>query len=93
GEISDETDKVEPRIVRLKNKEWIVLGKTEVDEVNEKIPMEIPESREYDTFSGFVLNQIGKIPQEKDEIPIGAFIVTVQKKDGNRISEYHVRQV
>ncbi|MFY9942676.1 MAG: hemolysin family protein [Desulfobacterales bacterium] len=93
GEISDETDKVEPRIVRLKNKEWIVLGKTDVEEVNEKIPMEIPESKEYDTFSGFVLNQIGKIPQEKEEIPIGAFIVTVQKKDGNRISEYHVRQV
>jgi CBS domain containing-hemolysin-like protein len=93
GEISDETDKVEPRIVRLKNKEWIVLGKTDVEEVNEKISMEIPESKEYDTFSGFVLNQIGKIPQEKEEIPIGAFIVTVQKKDGNRISEYHVRQV
>jgi len=93
GEISDETDKVEARIVRLKNKEWIVLGKTDVEEVNEKIPMEIPESKEYDTFSGFVLNQIGKIPQEKEEIPIGSFIVTVQKKDGNRISEYHVRQV
>jgi CBS domain containing-hemolysin-like protein len=93
GEISDETDKVETRIVRLKNKEWIVLGKTDVEEVNEKIPMEIPESKEYDTFSGFVLNQIGKIPQEKEEIPIGSFIVTVQKKDGNRISEYHVRQV
>jgi CBS domain containing-hemolysin-like protein len=93
GEISDETDKVEARIVSLKNKEWIVLGKTDVEEVNEKIPMEIPESKEYDTFSGFVLNQIGKIPQEKEEIPIGSFIVTVQKKDGNRISEYHVRQV
>ena len=93
GEISDETDKVEARIVRLKNKEWIVLGKTDVEEVNEKIPMEIPESKEYDTFSGFVLNQIGKIPQEKEEIPIGSFLVTVQKKDGNRISEYHVRQV
>jgi CBS domain containing-hemolysin-like protein len=93
GEISDETDKVEARIVRLKNKEWIVLGKTDVEEVNEKISMEIPESKEYDTFSGFVLNQIGKIPQEKEEIPIGSFIVTVQKKDGNRISEYHVRQV
>jgi CBS domain containing-hemolysin-like protein len=93
GEISDETDKVEARIVRLKNKEWIVLGKADVEEVNEKIPMEIPESKEYDTFSGFVLNQIGKIPQEKEEIPIGSFIVTVQKKDGNRISEYHVRQV
>jgi CBS domain containing-hemolysin-like protein len=93
GEISDETDKVEARIVSLKNKEWIVLGKTDVEEVNEKIPMEIPESREYDTFSGFVLNQIGKIPQEKEEIPIGSFVVTVQKKDGNRISEYHVRQV
>jgi putative hemolysin len=71
GEISDETDKVEARIVRLKNKEWIVLGKTDVEEVNEKIPMEIPESKEYDTFSGFVLNQIGKIPRKRRKSPSG----------------------
>jgi CBS domain containing-hemolysin-like protein len=92
GEIVDETDIFEPLIVKLKKDEWRVLGKTEIDEVNQKIPMKIPDSKEYDTFSGYVLNQIGRIPQEKEEILLGNFLITINEMDGNRISEYIVRQ-
>jgi len=92
GEIVDETDRIEPHIVKLKKDEWRVLGKSEIDEVNDKIPMDIPDSKEYDTFSGYVLNQIGRIPREKDEILLGGFLVTVNEMDGNRIREYIVCQ-
>jgi CBS domain containing-hemolysin-like protein len=92
GEIIDETDKFEPHIVKIKPDEWSVLGKSEIDEVNEKVNMNIPESKEYDTFSGYVLDQIGRIPQEKEEIMLGNFSVTVKEMDGNRIKEYIVRQ-
>ena len=92
GEITDETDKDEPRIVRVRGNEWIVPGKSDIDDVNEQIPMNIPESKEYDTFSGFVLDQIERIPKEKEQIPIGEFMVTVKAMDGNRIREYVVRQ-
>lgn len=92
GEITDETDKDQPRIVRVRGNEWIVPGKSDIDEVNEQIPMNIPESKEYDTFSGFVLDQIERIPKEKEQIPLGEFLVTVKAMDGNRIREYVVRQ-
>jgi CBS domain containing-hemolysin-like protein len=92
GEIVDETDQFEPHIVKLKEDEWRVLGKTEIDEVNEKIPMNIPDSKEYDTFSGYVLNTIGRIPHEKEEILLDDFVVTVNEMDGNRIREYIVCQ-
>jgi CBS domain containing-hemolysin-like protein len=92
GEIIDETDTVEPHIVKTMPNEWRVLGKSEIDEVNETIEMNIPDSREYDTFSGYVLDQIGRIPQEKEEIPLGNFLITVKEMDGNRIREYIVRQ-
>jgi CBS domain containing-hemolysin-like protein len=92
GEIIDETDTVEPHIIKTRPNEWRVLGKSEIDEVNETIKMEIPDSREYDTFSGYVLDQIGRIPQEKEEISLGNFLITVKEMDGNRISEYIVRQ-
>jgi CBS domain containing-hemolysin-like protein len=92
GEIVDETDQYEPNIIKLNADEWRVLGKTETDEVNNEIPMEIPDSKEYDTFSGYVLNHIGRIPREKEEIPIGKFIVTVNQMDRNRIREYIVRR-
>ena len=92
GEIIDETDTVEPHIVKTRPNEWRVLGKSEIDEVNATIEMNIPDSREYDTFSGYVLDKIGRIPQEKEEIPLGHFLVTVKEMDGNRIREYIVRQ-
>jgi CBS domain containing-hemolysin-like protein len=92
GEIIDETDKFEPHIVKLKKDEWRVLGKSEIDEVNEIIQMSIPDSREYDTFSGYILDQIGRIPKEKEEIPLGEYLVTVNEMDGIRIREYIVKK-
>lgn len=91
GEIRDETDKEEPLIVRKKNKDWIVMGKTDIDEVNDKIGMDIPDSMEYDTFSGYVLEQIGRIPSENESITLGKFDIVVKSMDGNRIKEYLVR--
>jgi putative hemolysin len=54
GEIRDETDKEEPYITKISQKEWIVLGKSDIDMVNEIIGMDIMDSNEYDTFSGFI---------------------------------------
>ncbi len=92
GEITDETDKAEPQIVKVKGDEWLVPGKSDIDEVNDNIPMNIPESKDYDTFSGYVLNAIERIPKEKEQIAMGKFLVTVKEMDGNRIREYIVRQ-
>ena len=92
GEIIDETDKVEPHIVKLNKNEWRVLGKSEIDDVNEELNMDIPDTKEYDTFSGYILEQIGRIPQEKEDIELGDFIVTVNQMDGTRIKEYIVKK-
>ena len=92
GEIVDETDKFEPNIVKISAKKWSVLGKSEIDEVNDMIPMNIPDSKEYDTFSGYVLEKIGRIPEEKEKISLGNFVVTVNEMQGNRIREYIVSQ-
>ena len=56
------------------------------------IGMDIPDSRDYDTFSGYVLNTIGRIPKEKEEIVIGKYMITVEEKDRNRIKKYNIRQ-
>ena len=92
GEIIDETDKFEAHIVKLAENEWMVLGKSEIDDVNEKLQMNIPDTKEYDTFSGYVLDQIGRIPKEKEDIRIGDFIITVNEMDGTRIKEYIVKK-
>lgn len=91
GEIRGESDKEERHIVQRRENEWVILGKTDIDEVNETTGMDIPDIREYDTFSGFILDLIGRIPSVREEISVGSFLVTVEEKDGNRILKYSVR--
>jgi len=90
GEISDETDKEDPHILLVNENEWIVLGKTDIEEVNDTIGMKIPDSNEYDTFSGFILDLTGRIPKEKDEILFKNYRIVVKKMTGNRIKELNV---
>lgn len=92
GEIIDETDIIEPTIVPVAPGEWRVMGKTEIGEVNAKLQMNIPDTGEYDTFSGYVLNRTGRIPSEEEEIPLGEFTAVVKTRTGNRILEYKVRR-
>lgn len=91
GEIRDETDKEEPHIVSKKAKEWLVLGKSDIEEINAKIGMQIPETGDYDTFSGFILDKIGKIPEEDETFTIDGYKVTILEMDGNRIKRYLVQ--
>jgi len=92
GEIRDETDHEEPHIVQLKKNEWRVLGRSEIEEVNDTLDINIPDSKDYDTFSGYILDRIGRIPELNDRIATDELEVTVRKVEGNRIQEYHVRK-
>ena len=92
GEIEDETDKDEKHIVPLKKGEWIILGKSDIEDVNEATGMNIPDTTAYDTFSGYILDTIGKIPKEKEEFTIGDFTIIVERREGNRISKYLVKK-
>jgi len=92
GDIIDETDKDEQYIVQLDEIEWMVLGKTDVDDVNETIGMNIPDDKEYDTFSGYILDKIDRIPEEKEELVMDGFIVRVENMEGNRINKVVVRK-
>lgn len=89
GEIVDETDEEKHTISEIiPGQKWKIAGKTEIEEVEEAVGLNIPEDHEYETFSGYVLEHIGRIPAEKEVLHINQYIVTVDKVEGNRVSEY-----
>ena len=92
GEIIDETDRMTPDIVRLKGNKWLVAGKIDIDDLNKELEIEIPESNSYDTFSGFFLEQIGRIPKSGESIIINNWTVTVKDMDGNRIQSFIIKK-
>jgi len=91
GEIMDETDIVAPNIKKIEKNIWIINGKTDIDEVNEKLHMKL-KGKGYDTFSGFILKRTGKIPKENDEIVYKNFKLKVEELEGNRISKIRVKK-
>jgi len=88
GEIVDETDQMVPDIVKLKGNKWLVSGKIDIDDLNKEIGISIPESNNYDTFSGFFLEEIERIPQPGESIKIDKWNITVKDMDGNRIQTF-----
>jgi len=92
GDITDETDIIKQPVVQIRNKEWLVLGAADIETINQAIHMDIPESIEYETFSGYVLDQTGKIPKEKEQIVIDRYLITINEMDGNRIKTFIVKR-
>ncbi len=92
GDIVDETDIVKPPVVKLREKEWLVLGSADIRTVNEKLRMNIPESGAYETFTGYILEQIGRIPREQEQLVVGKYVVTVKEVEGNRVISFVVQR-
>ncbi len=92
GDIVDETDIIKQPVVKIRSKEWLVLGAADIEDINDAIHMDIPLSNEYETFSGYILAQIGKIPREKEQIVIDRYLITIKEMDGNRIKSFVVKQ-
>jgi CBS domain containing-hemolysin-like protein len=92
GEIVDESDRMTPDIVRLKGNKWLVFGKIDIDTLNKELDITIPESSTYDTFSGFFLEQIGRIPAAGESIILDQWKITVKDMDGNRIQSFIIKK-
>ncbi len=85
GEIEDEFDK---GILIDKNPGpniFIFSGRIEIDFINEKYKLDIPESEEYETLAGYIIGQYGSIPKEKDRLPIDNYLIEVLKASETRI--------
>ena len=74
GEIIDETDTFEPHIVKLKKDEWRVLGKSEIDEVNDKIPINIPIQRNTIPFPAMSCTRSAGSPRKRRRFRWAAFL-------------------
>jgi len=68
GNIYDEYDEVEFEYEQIDDNTFKFDGTTPVYDVNKIMKIDIPEG-DYDTLSGFILNQIDRIPEE-GEMPV-----------------------
>jgi CBS domain containing-hemolysin-like protein len=91
GEIGDEHDRRTPStVVPGRRNEWSLPGGLHPDEVADQVGCVIPEG-EYETFAGFLLDQLGHLPVVGEKVQWGDWGFEVAEMDRRRISLVTVR--
>ena len=87
GEIRDEFDADDDEgITKISESEYIIDGSTNLDDVNERIGLEL-SSEEYESIGGIIMEKLGRLPIEGEVITFDNIILTVKKMDHARIEK------
>ncbi len=85
GEIWDEHDEVMLEIVKISEKEYTILGTTNVDSVFEELDMN--DELEVQTVSGWAMDVLGRVPQVGDSFEYKNLKITVTEMNGKRVEK------
>ena len=85
GEIEDEHDTFELIEEKINNHTYIFSARIEVDHINETYKFQLPESENYETLGGFIVNHTEEIPVKNEEIKIDQFHFTIKEVSNTKI--------
>ncbi|MGB4491368.1 MAG: hemolysin family protein, partial [Halanaerobiales bacterium] len=87
GNIFDEYDEEEKEFEKLDENTFIISGVTSLDRVTEVLDVDLPVD-DYDTLSGFIIGQLGRIPEEGEtpEVEFEEIVFKVEKVEEKRIA-------
>ena len=91
GEIEDEHDSDALLEKKLADGEWLFSARLELSDLNEKWDLDLPESENYNTLGGYLLDLYESIPEKGTVIRTDQFLFVVQKTRSNRLEEVLVR--
>ena len=85
GEIQDEHDLLEHKEVKVSENQFIFSGRHEIDYLNDKYNLNLPESDDYETLSGYIVNHCESIPKLNEQIKVGPFIFEILEVEQTRV--------
>lgn len=83
----------EPDAVLRHDGSWLISGSMPVDEMAERLFISIPQQRAYHSAAGFVLNQLGHLPNVGESVDALGWRFEVVDIDGRRIDKILARRV
>tara|TARA_B100000427_G_scaffold56598_1_gene44196 strand:+ start:95 stop:1351 length:1257 start_codon:yes stop_codon:yes gene_type:complete len=87
GEIEDEHDETIFLGRRISDNQYHLLGKHKIEELNKKYGFNLISSEEYDTLSGLIIANIGRIPKNQEVIQLNSYEFKILKISDNFIEE------
>ncbi len=93
GEIEDEHDTSDLVEEKLDKTKYLLSGRHEIDYLNEKYFLSIPESEEYDTLAGYIIFHYESIPEKHTTVELDNFLITITDVSSNRIEEVELKVI
>ena len=91
GEIIDESDKeLVDGIRQIDHRTAEALGKVHIDEINERLELELPDDGDFDTIGGFVFSELGHVPVVGEELVRRNVRITVAEATRRRIERVRI---
>ena len=93
GEIEDEHDTEDLIEKQINEQTYQFSARMEIDYINEKYKLDLPESDDYETLGGYIINLNESIPEKDEVILSDDYVFTINKVSNNKIELVTVRQV
>jgi CBS domain containing-hemolysin-like protein len=92
GEIEDEYDTEEQRLVPLKDGWVLVDARLEIEELEEYLNIQTPRNN-FESVGGFIFHLIGRVPEKGEIITYPGLEIKIESADERKIEKVKIRRV
>lgn len=93
GEIRDEYDKEEEEAIKEKGPNtYEVDAMLDIETINKELDIELPESEDYESLGGLIMNELGEIAKAGDIVKISGVELKVLEIQKMRISKVQIKK-
>lgn len=91
GEIEDEYDEEPPSLSRQRDGSYRIQARVSVGQLNRELSLELPESDDYESLGGLLLERLKRIPRPGETIHIGKVTFEIATASERRVEEVILR--
>jgi putative hemolysin len=92
GEIDDEYDVDNLLEKQVNENEFVFSARLEIDYLNERYGLDLPDSEEYETLGGLILKHLETIPEKGQELHVFGFLFRIIQVSKKRIELVQVKK-
>ncbi len=85
GDIVDEHDKEDLLEQKISDSEFIFSARLDIDYINEAYNLQLPDSDEYETLGGLIINTTESIPESGDEVSLEKYTLIIDQVSDRKI--------
>ena len=90
GDLLDETDQEDPEVTSLGADVFSVWAGMDAEDFEHRFGIKLPDG-DYNTVGGFILDQVGGLPEKGTEVPYEGLLFVVSGVEDRRVTEVSVR--